>query len=241
MEEVVAISHVAFEDLGTLGVELTRRAVAVEWVDATTADFSVLDATSPGLVVILGGPIGVYEIEAYPFLREEIEFIRRRLEARRPTLGICLGAQLMAQARGAQVYPGARGKEIGWGAVMPETTMSADAAFCRLLAEAPSMFHFHGDTFDLPAGARRLASSSRYPNQAYAIDDYALGLQFHPEVTADALERWYVGHACELAAEKVDIMALRKAGRELAPKLEQAALRFWRSWIDQLPLSRKLK
>jgi GMP synthase (glutamine-hydrolysing) len=222
-------------------VELTRRAAAIEWIDATTADFSVLDSSSSELVVVLGGPIGVYEIEAYPFLRGEIDFIRRRLDARQPTLGICLGAQLMAQALSAQVYPGVNGKEIGWGAIMPETSMSDDAAFCRLLSEASSVFHFHGDTFDLPASARCLASSSRYANQAYAIGDYALGLQFHPEVTADGLERWYVGHACELAAAKVDIAALRKASRELAPKLEQAALRFWRSWIDQLPLSRKLK
>jgi GMP synthase (glutamine-hydrolysing) len=112
--------------------------------------------------------------------------------------------------------------------------MSSDSALANLFSEAPSMFHLHGDTFDFPAGAQCLASSSQYANQAYGIENYALGFQFHPEVTADGLERWYVGHACELAAAKVDITALRKASRELAPKLEQAALRFWRSWLDQL-------
>ncbi len=206
MQNILAISHIAFEDLGTLGVELHERGAAIDWADASTADFGTLDAVSADLAVILGGPIGVYEVEAYPFLRAEIEFIRRRLNARRPTLGICLGAQLMACALGARVYPGLQGKEIGWGAVAPGPDMSADPAFARFLADAPVMFQLHGDTFDLPAGARLLASSERYAHQAYSIDNYALAIQFHPEVTADGLERWYVGHACELAAAKIDIV-----------------------------------
>lgn len=236
MHNVLAISHVAFEDLGTLGLELRELGASIDFIEASASDFEAIDVVKPDFMVILGGPIGVYETEAYPFLRAEIEFIRRRLNAKLPTLGICLGAQLIARALGARVYPGAKGKEIGWGVIAPGPDMGADAFLARFLAEAPAMFHFHGDTFDLPTGARLLARTEKYENQAFAIDNYAFGFQFHPEVTADGLERWYVGHACELAAAKIDIGALRKESRELAPKLEQAARHYWRSWLDQRSL-----
>ncbi|QGM96411.1 glutamine amidotransferase [Methylocystis parvus] len=236
MQSVLALSHVPFEDLGTLGLALRERGALIDFIDASVAELASLDVVTPDLLVILGGPIGVYEVDAYPFLRAEIDLIRLRLDAKLPTLGICLGAQLMACALGARVYPGAMGKEIGWSAVAPGPDMAADPFLAHLIAEAPAMFHFHGDTFDLPSGARLLARSDKYQNQAFAIGNYALGFQFHPEVTADGLERWYVGHACELAAAKIDIAGLRNASREVAPKLEQAALRFWRSWLDQRSL-----
>lgn len=234
MQDILAIVHVAFEDLGTLGQELDRRGAAVNSVDACSADLRAIDAAAPDLLIILGGPIGVYETEAYPFLTDEIELIRRRLAARRPTLGVCLGAQLIASALGAAVYPGSQGKEIGWAPALPESDMDQDSAFAQLLADAPSFFHFHGDTFDLPHGARRLARTKKYANQAFAVEDYALGIQFHPEVTAEGLEQWFVGHACELAAAKIDISELRRTSHALAPQLEPAATRFWRSWLKQI-------
>lgn len=236
MQNVLALSHIPFEDLGSLGLALNERGAVIDFIDASVADFASLDVVAPELLVILGGPIGAYEVEVYPFLRAEIDFVRRRLDSKLPTLGFCLGAQLIACALGARVYPGSNGKEIGWGPVWSFPDITRDPLIARLIAEAPAMFHFHGDTFDLPKSARLLACSDKYPNQAFAIDDYALGFQFHPEVTADGLERWYVGHACELAASGVDIVSLRKTSRELAPKLEQAALRFWRSWLDQKSL-----
>jgi len=75
--------------------------------------------------------------------------------------------------------------------------------------------------------------TTQYPNQAFALKNFALGLQFHPEVTADSLERWYVGHACELASAKIDVIELRRQSRLLAPKLECSALQFWRAWVAQ--------
>ncbi len=234
MRNVLAISHVGFEDLGTLGVELRRRGVAVDLIDASTSDLETLDTFAPDLVVILGGPIGVYQVEAFPFLRSEIELVRCRLHAKLPTLGICLGAQIMAAALGAEVGPGSKGKEIGWVAVTPCPDLTADPFLDQLLLDAPAMFHFHGDTFDLPPGARLLARTEQYERQAFSIGDYALAFQFHPEVTAEGLERWYVGHACELAAANVDIAKLRKETHALAQKLEHAALCFWRAWLDEI-------
>ncbi|QGM44266.1 glutamine amidotransferase [Methylocystis heyeri] len=233
MRKTLAITHVAFEDLGTLGLELERAGAQIEFLDASTSDLRSVDPLDAELMVVLGGPIGVYEAEAYPFIEDEIGLLRTRLAARRPTLGICLGAQLIAAAAGARVFPGACGKELGWAPLTAGRDAERYPAFARLLADAPSFLHWHGDTFEAPEGSMHLAQTSRYPNQAFALEHYALGLQFHPEVTADSLERWYVGHACELANAKIDVVELRRQGRLWAPKLESAARLFWRSWIAQ--------
>jgi GMP synthase (glutamine-hydrolysing) len=231
MRSAVAITHVAFEDLGTLAEVLTERGFALQYVDACTADLSRFDALAPDLLVVLGGPIGAYEAQWYPFLSAEIAAIRRRLEAQRPLIGICLGAQLMATALGAAVYPGKNGKEIGWKPVSAGEGMVACPAIAELLAPGLQVLHWHGDTFDLPHGAAHLAASAQYPNQAFAIGPQALALQFHPEVQAGALERWFVGHACELGAARIDIARLRAESARHAPPLEEASRRFWRRWL----------
>jgi GMP synthase (glutamine-hydrolysing) len=232
MIQVLAIQHVAFEDLGSLGHEFALRAYSVQTVEASTPQFETLDLLAPELVVVLGGPIGVYEKDAYPFLKPEIDGLRGRLVRRLPTLGICLGAQLMAAALGAQVYPGKHGKEIGWSALRPGDSFGACPAIASLFAPDVQVLHWHGDTFDLPTGASHLASSELYPNQAWSLGERILALQFHPEVTADGLERWYVGHSCELAAAGMDIARLRAAGRKLEPAMYAAAQGFFRSWLD---------
>jgi GMP synthase (glutamine-hydrolysing) len=94
--------------------------------------------------------------------------------------------------------------------------------------------HWHGDTFDLPSGALPLASSALYANQGFAVGDFALGLQFHPEVTALGLERWYVGHACELHHANIPAATLRSAARQHAASLAVAAERFWNLWLDHI-------
>lgn len=232
MPKVVAITHVPFEDLGSLGMVLAERGFAVQTVDASCADLASLDPSSADLWVVLGGPIGVYETEAYPFLTLELELLRQRLHSRLPTLGICLGAQLMAAALGARVYPGKNGKEIGWGPLSPGSDAAACPAMADLLAPPVGVLHWHGDTFDLPAGAQHLAASSRYPNQAFALGRHALGLQFHAEVQAATLERWYVGHAYELGAARIDIPQLRAAALRFAPALRDAARRCFSRWLD---------
>src|ERR1039458_4855425 len=102
----LVLSHVAFEDLGSLEVPLRERGFEIETVDVATVRFPLPQAEACDLLVVLGGPIGVYDDQDYPFLVDEIACIRERLAARKPILGICLGAQLMAAALGARVYPG---------------------------------------------------------------------------------------------------------------------------------------
>lgn len=229
--EAVALRHVAFEDPGLLAPILEARGWRITLCDAPTDDLDDPRIEQADLLIVLGGPIGVYETDTYPFLAREIALIERRLAADRPTLGICLGAQLMARALGARVYPGPV-KEIGWGAVTPA---DGDAASClRPLGESGArVLHWHGDTFDLPAGAVRLASNAHYANQAFACGRHALGLQFHLEADPRRLEQWFVGHAVELAAAGIAIPALRAETAALSPRLPAQAERVFAAWLDQ--------
>jgi len=230
----LVLSHVAFEDLGSLDKPLSERGFNVESVDVATARFPLPQAESCDLLVILGGPIGVYDQQDYPFLKDELACIGQRLRARKPILGICLGAQLMAAALGARVYPGQQGAEIGWSPLQAAPDSDTPEWFAPLLAPGVSVFHWHGDTFDLPVGALDLAKSALYDSQAFAIGNFALGLQFHPEVTATGLERWYVGHACELHHAGLAPASLRSAARQHSAALEAAAERFWNLWLDSV-------
>ncbi len=230
----VALTHVPFEDLGSLQPVLHERGFAVEMIDAATAPFPLQLAALCELLVVLGGPIGVYETDAYPFVAGEIACIRRRLEAKRPVLGVCLGAQLMAAAAGARVYPGAAGAEIGWKPIAFSGSREPPAWFTPLFEEGLAVFHWHGDTFDLPEGAEPLARTGQYENQAFSLNGNALALQFHPEVTALGLERWYVGHAVELTKRGLSVPALRAAGIANAPRLMEAARGFWNGWLNYI-------
>ncbi len=230
----LVLSHVTFEDLGTLEAPLRVRGFEIENVNSSEASFPLPQAESCDLLIVLGGPIGVYDHQDYPFLTDEIALIAQRLAARKPILGICLGAQLIAAALGARVYPGQNGAEIGWSPLQPAPNTPPPNWFAPLLAPALSVFHWHGDTFDLPPAALHLAQTDRYAHQAFAIENFALALQFHPEVTAEGLESWYVGHASELRHAGIAPASLRFAARQHAPALEQAAARFWNLWLDSI-------
>ncbi|MGY6213633.1 glutamine amidotransferase [Methylolobus aquaticus] len=231
MKTAHVIRHVPFEDLGNLAPALAAAGFTMEYREAGLDDLASFDAADPDLLIVLGGPIGVYEERAYPFLADELRLLERRLAADRPTLGICLGAQLIAAALGARVYPGARGKEIGWSTLHPGSDLTAASPLADLVADGVEVLHWHGDTFDLPEGATHLAASTRYQNQAFAWGKRTLALQFHPEVTRAGLERWYIGHACELSQAGLEPAALRAESGIKAPRLAQAAAPFWQAWL----------
>ena len=226
---VTVIQHLAFEDLGSFEPVLRQRGHAIEVLQAGVDDVSAAIRQAQCLVV-LGGPIGVYETEAYPFVVDEVEALRERLRARRPTLGICLGAQLMAAALGARVYPGGR-KEIGWG---PLQLTSAGQASALSHLEGVAVLHWHGDTFDLPEGCELLASTDLYERQAFSLGPNVLGLQCHPEADARRFERWLIGHAGELASVGIDVRVLREQARALGPALERAAQDMLTGWLNGL-------
>jgi GMP synthase (glutamine-hydrolysing) len=230
----LVLSHVTFEDLGTFESPLRARGFEIENLNASQAGFPLPQANSCDLLIVLGGPIGVYDHADYPFLNDEIALIARRLDARKPILGICLGAQLMAAALGSRVYPGKRGAEIGWSPLQPAPNSNPPAWFAPLVTPGLSVFHWHGDTFDLPPGAIHLAKTELYDQQAFAIGNHALALQFHPEVTAEGLESWYVGHACELHHANIAPANLRSAALQHAPALEKASATFFNQWLDSV-------
>jgi GMP synthase (glutamine-hydrolysing) len=233
MKRAVVIRHLAFEDLGSLAPALAKHGYDVRYVEAGVDDVTALATEAPDLLVVLGGPIGVYETDIYPVLNDEIALVRSRLQAGLPTLGICLGAQLMAAALGARVYPG-HGKEIGWSPVLPVGEVGDSHPLRPLFAAGVQVLHWHGDTFDIPEGATHLASSALYQNQAFSVGANALALQFHPEVQGRAIERWLIGHAGGLASAKIDIPALRATSAVQAAALELAAVPFWDDWLQGL-------
>jgi GMP synthase (glutamine-hydrolysing) len=231
MKTAIAIRHIAFEDLGVFEAALFAKGFEVRYVEAGRDDLSALDAREPDLLVLLGGPIGAYEEHLYPFLRDEMRLAEQRLSAGLPLLGICLGAQIMARALGARVYPG-RAKEIGW---TPLTLSEAGRTgpTSHLSPELTSMLHWHGDAFDLPPGATLLASTPLTKNQVYAWGDGALAFQCHPEVRGQFIERWLVGHACELSQAGVSPAALREATAQFGPLLEVQGRKCFEQWLAE--------
>lgn len=230
MKTAIAIRHLHFEDLGTLESLLQARGYAVRYVDATQDELSALDVQAADLLVVLGGPIGAFDDDIYPFIVDELALVRRRLESQRPILGICLGAQLIARALGARVYA-LGSKEIGFGrlALTPEGERSPLAA----LDDCP-VLHWHGDQFDIPPGAIRLAGTAIGINQAFARGPQVLGLQFHIEADTRRIEHWLVGHASELNQAGIDPRLLRTEARQLATRLSSAAAAVFGRWLDQL-------
>ncbi len=230
--KAVAIRHVPFETLGTFEPELERAGYALTYADVANGDLGKLDALAPDLLVVLGGPIGVYETDTYPFLTAELALIETRLRAGLPTLGICLGAQMIAAALDAKVAPTGT-KEIGFAPLF--LTDAGAASPLRHLADIP-VLHWHGDGFELPIGAALLATTS-VSNQAFAIGPNVLGLQFHPEAdTTHELEAWLIGHACELSGAGIDPRTIRADARRHGAVLARAGRTMFAEWLTGLTL-----
>jgi GMP synthase (glutamine-hydrolysing) len=228
MKSAFAVRHIHFEDLGVLEPFLRERGYEVRYLDAGVDDLAGVDPASPDLVVVLGAPIGAGDEEIYPFLADELSLVRDRLDVRRPLLGICLGAQLIARVLGAEVKPMGV-KEIGFSSLT--LTEQGKASPLAALGTAP-VLHWHGDQFGIPPGATRLAYTDVCANQAFAMGRAVLGLQFHLEADPVKIERWLLGHACELGQAGVDPREIRRQAREFGPALSAAASEVIGEWLD---------
>jgi GMP synthase-like glutamine amidotransferase len=151
-------------------------------------DYQLPEATAIDMLIIMGGPMGVYDEAIHPWLKEEKTFITSFLRENKPILGICLGAQLLAVCSGAAVQAAPR-KEIGWFPVTPTAAAANAPWFYSLLEPHPVLFHWHGDRFGIPAGAVNLACTEANDNQAFLLNGKVLGLQFHAEVAREGLNR----------------------------------------------------
>jgi GMP synthase-like glutamine amidotransferase len=201
MSPWLIVRNVATEGPGILGQVLAEEGVACHTVDAFGVDPLPETLDGVGGLVILGGPMGVYEESRYPALPQQRRLVAAAMETGLPVLGICLGAQLMASALGSRVFPGPR-KEIGWAPLDLTAEGAADPVLAPL-ATAPAVFHLHGDTFDRPQASMLLARTDLYEMQAFRIGRRAYALQFHLEFTVETIDAVVADPAC-----RADLIAL---------------------------------
>jgi len=174
------LQHVAFEDIGSMEPHLTSRGHELTCSHLYKSELSH-DPDDLDWLIVMGGPMSVHDERTHPWLGDEKKFIRSVIDAGKPVLGICLGAQLLAEVLGAKVYPNDH-REIGWFPIM-RAADSKPSALAKVFPDSLDAFHWHGDTFDLPEGALRLASSEACANQGFIWNEQVVGLQFHLETT----------------------------------------------------------
>lgn len=235
MKKALAIRHVHFEDCGTLADVLKAHGFEISYAEAGLQKLKIIDPDAPDLLIGLGGPISVYEADIYPYVNDELELFKRRIAARRPVMGICLGAQMLAHALGGRVYPGKQ-KEIGW-KPLELTKDGENSPVAHLAPGNTSMLHWHGDTFDLPPDAVLLASTDVTRNQVYSYGDFLLAFQCHPELAHAKIESWLIGHASEIATSKVaTVNDIRRDTERYGNALEAAGRKCFEEWLTNLGL-----
>jgi GMP synthase (glutamine-hydrolysing) len=229
MAKVYVLQHHPVESLGAIADALESAALA--WQYVRIFDGHPVPATIKGAggLIVMGGPMGVYQTERYPWLREEMKLIQDAIAQKRPVLGVCLGAQIVAAALGAKVDRNPAGKEIGWHPVRLEAA-ARDDRLMRGLPDEFTPFHWHGDIFELPSGAVSLASSEKTPCQAFRYGDDVYALQFHFEVGSENVAAMAAEWPRELEKEGIagDRM-IADCGRYL-PALEAMAEQVFGRW-----------
>ncbi|HTY21587.1 MAG TPA: type 1 glutamine amidotransferase [Desulfomonilaceae bacterium] len=218
---VLIIVHVESEGPGTLGVFLvsagaTLRMARLYAGDSVPESIDGLDA-----VVSMGGPMNVYEEEKYPFLKHETTLLRKAIDAGRPVLGVCLGAQMIAKACGARVVKSPK-KEVGWGQIFVTNAGKEDVLF-NGLPPTLEVLQWHEDMFEIPEAGSLIATGNDCPNQAFRYRN-AFGLQFHVEVTRDILADWF--------KDSPDLGIILRRHKELKPDLDRYAERMYRNFLS---------
>lgn len=215
-----SLQHVPFEDIGSLKNDIQAQGFSLSTTHWYKND-NVPALDSFDVLVVMGGPMGVYDEEIYPWLAVEKKFIASAIAANKKIIGICLGAQLVACVLGAKVFRNVH-REIGW-FPLNISEEASDHPIAKILAKCTNVFHWHGDTFDLPDNAKLIASSEACKHQAYVIDERIYGFQFHLETTeasASALlencaedldESAFVQTADELLRDKQKFIAINEA------------------------------
>lgn len=185
----IVLRHAQAEGLGLLTNVLRDFGVHHRYLDPPRGDALPRDLRGIGGLIVLGGPMAAYETDRHPYLAAETALIERSISAGRPVLGICLGAQLIAQALGARVYKGER-REVGWGPIRLTDDGKDDPTFVGAnVGETLDVFHMHGDTYELPPDASNLASTALYEQQAFSFGELVYGFQFHLEFTEAIIQR----------------------------------------------------
>lgn len=234
---VTIFKHTRSDTPCYLGRVLDENDFEICTVTTSREDLSSFDALEPDLLMVMGGSVGVYQANYYPFLTQEIEILKKRIAQDKPTFGICLGAQLIAAALGANVYKGKQGREAGWHPLSLHAPGKNHPAR-HLCSPHTSMFHWHGDTFDMPDGATLLASSEKYPHQIFSYGKNTLALQCHTEVRDEALQEWYVALVDDITGPNplIHINDLRAQTAQHVETLNVQTRKFFSEWLGQVGL-----
>jgi GMP synthase (glutamine-hydrolysing) len=233
MKPVLVLRHVPHESLGLIAAVFDECDLPYRYVNLYATAPPEIREDDWSALVVMGGPMNVDETDRYPFLAAEVRWLRGAVAADRPVLGVCLGSQLLAKALGARVYPNPV-KEIGWYEIELTPAAAADPLFCDC-APAEMVFQWHGDTFDLPAGAVPLARSRDCANQAFRYGRTAYGLQFHLETTPDLIDRWLADPATCAELERSGITStatLRRQTAVAAPRMQMLGERVFRRFAE---------
>ena len=228
MPKVWVLQNTPPETLGTIEHALNAVGVTAEYVRGFEGQPVPQSMGEAAGLLVMGGPMGVYEQAHYPYLSDEIRLIEHALKTGAPVFGVCLGSQLLATALGADVASSGR-KEIGWHTV----TLAEAASTDPLLAGAPPSFtgfHWHGDAFDLPGGAVLLASSGMTAHQAFRYGDNAYGFLFHMEVTAEIIGGMMAAFVDEMAEAGVTRAEIKDGMTECLPRLHEAGNAVFSRW-----------
>jgi GMP synthase (glutamine-hydrolysing) len=227
---VWVLQHIHCETLGTIAAALDSRGIAPHYVRTFEGQTVPKDMDAAAALIIMGGPMGVYELDRYPFLRDEMALIEQALKAKKPILGVCLGSQLLAAALGAEVKKG-KAKEIGWYPVTLNEASFSDPLWTGI---DPSFmaYHWHGDIFDLPPGAVSLASSTLTRCQAYRYGANAYGFLFHMEVTADMIATMVQTFGDELLEQGITGQSIVESAKQHLPKLQEIGASVFRAWAN---------
>ena len=222
------LQHIRCETLGTIGDVLEAAGIAAQYVRTFEGQPVPKEMGDGAGLIVMGGPMGVYDQPRYPFLADEMRLIEQALRAERPLLGVCLGSQLLAAALGAAVTQGKQ-KEIGWHPVTLTEAAGRDALWTGL--DSPFVaYHWHGDVFALPHGAVSLAASDLTAHQAFRYGRGAYGLLFHMEVTEQVIEDMVAGFADELQAAGVDGRTILGKAGDYLPPLQVIGGSVFRRW-----------
>lgn len=232
MAKIWVLQHHPAENLGLIAEALESAALAWQYVRVFDRQTPPADMKGAGGLVVMGGPESVYQLDRYPYLRAEMALIENALKSGKPVISICLGSQLLASVLGANVRRGEQ-KEIGWYPIR----LRPEAGDDRLFRGLPSEFvacHWHGDVFDLPAGAVPLASSELTDLQAFRYGDKAWGLLFHAEMTAQTISALVAENAEGLKRVGIDGDAIVTRAPEYMPRLEGIAETIFSRWAGPI-------
>ena len=231
MKQALIVRHTPFEGAAGFRLPIEQAGYHFARINVSDPEFTSFDWLDPDLVVVMGGPMGVYERAVYPWIEGEITGLALRIAAGRPTLGVCLGAQMIAAALGARVYAGPV-REVGFAPIT--LRQAGHHSPLRHLVDVP-LLHWHGDTFELPRGAELLASTDNYEHQGFRVGDSLLALQFHPEMGEDPRFAEWLEQKDYIRSAGTDPMTLQAEHDRHGPGAVAAGRLMLTEWLSQLP------